>query len=1007
MLTCRRAGIASGAIDWIRPRGVTRGETFGRVARVLVRASGTPEPQDRALRKTAGVNGDDPITGSLHQARGLRERLASVVDAFRPKPGASQTDDEPDEEWERWQRRFDRVDSEEGILVALQAQLEDAVAKEDFTAAASIKKTIASMRDEDPITAVERGYRAAVENEDYAAAAQFRDLGAGLVGWWAGRGATEEEPGGAYGVMMQVTAQHGRYVGVSYSAKDLAVMQERAKQRKSQRRQRLESAFSGEAAVPSDADPTGGPLAMDGSTGANSGQDRIARELELLESARVEGHRVFELWIEENEDGTRTTRAVRLDQVPIGASGEEGSNDEGGAGGSGFATTLGGFPLSGPIRTATSPQKQDPGPSDSYANVSFDEWTVVDGVVSAPGAGRDPASPFPFAIDGMSMDELVSYERRGFMKEYLKAPGFAANWARLKSEHGVREGTEGPPNEEGGTDGGFKGFGTGSVRDASEPRDEFYFDKYVINEDAGSMIDVDELIEGLEEDDDAQFDLEELREGDALTDAAMALLGGRRLNELTPEMRAEIENSLKAEGFLAEDESLHDDAELEVQIEEIDADADPWLTEEVRVPVEMAPEGRHAFTLTSDPEHGAHAPLFRSSMAAAAGLAATEAEVEAAVLKGMAEAKAALAEELRAAAKAANSDPAAKPEKGDTEVVMVNLDPDASAKFKRDVDKLRRDGEIPPSPANQWPPSPGKDKPGPQAAGADAPANPVEPPNGALSSDSVGSRLGKSKGERLFERLSAAASASAEANDAEYAESLDEEIDKMLSAKDFAAEDSLHPGEASGGGDERVDPNAPANDAERHAADAAERLFEMLNQDGDATPLPLKSRFSRIPEAVASRANVDPFDRLYLGAFGPHGPEVLRVVRGRWGDELGEGEECVTAVKLTGDANVPAGAASFRAKVGPQHKLESSFSYPEDLGVTARYKGQGRVAKPGFTERNWVDGELLVLDGRGGSLTGGAELGFVWAVPGERRLLILFSSLELPDATPPVGMYLD
>ena len=75
--------------------------------------------------------------------------------------------------------------------------------------------------------------------------------------------------------------------------------------------------------------------------------------------------------------------------------------------------------------------------------------------------------------------------------------------------------------------------------------------------------------------------------------------------------------------------------------------------------------------------------------------------------------------------------------------------------------------------------------------------------------------------------------------------------------------------------------------------------------------------------------------------------------------------------------------------------------------MTARYKGQGRVAKPGFTERNLVDGELLVLDGRGGSLTGGAELGFVWAVPGERRLLILFSSLELPDATPPVGMYLD
>ena len=93
--------------------------------------------------------------------------------------------------------------------------------------------------------------------------------------------------------------------------------------------------------------------------------------------------------------------------------------------------------------------------------------------------------------------------------------------------------------------------------------------------------------------------------------------------------------------------------------------------------------------------------------------------------------------------------------------------------------------------------------------------------------------------------------------------------------------------------------------------------------------------------------------------------------------------------------------------MGPDARLDSAVSYPEELGVVARYKGQGRVAKPGFTERNWVDGELLLLDGRGGQLTGGAELGFVWAVPGERRLLILFSSLELPEAAPPVGMYID
>lgn len=31
----------------------------------------------------------------------------------------------------------------------------------------------------------------------------------------------------------------------------------------------------------------------------------------------------------------------------------------------------------------------------------------------------------------------------------------------------------------------------------------------------------------------------------------------------------------------------------------------------------------------------------------------------------------------------------------------------------------------------------------------------------------------------------------------------------------------------------------------------------------------------------------------------------------------------------------------------------------------------------------------------------------MWAVPGERRLLILFSSLELPANVPPQSMYLD
>ena len=130
--------------------------------------------------------------------------------------------------------------------------------------------------------------------------------------------------------------------------------------------------------------------------------------------------------------------------------------------------------------------------------------------------------------------------------------------------------------------------------------------------------------------------------------------------------------------------------------------------------------------------------------------------------------------------------------------------------------------------------------------------------------------------------------------------------------------------------------------------------------------------------------------------------DSVRIVRGRYGDELGEDSNCITGIKLTGDANVPAGAASFRAKIDEENKLPKLTvnglqTYPEELGVLARYKGQGRVAKPGFEDASWTDGELLVLDGKGGQLTGGAELGFVWAVPHERRLLILFTSLKLPS----------
>ena len=192
---------------------------------------------------------------------------------------------------------------------------------------------------------------------------------------------------------------------------------------------------------------------------------------------------MFELWVEEGEDGEMRQRAVRLDSVPATISHANATGPMLGAeevvsgAPDGF---LGGFPLDGfvpvggidappmggagpstrrddsspppPDFTVMQQQQQQGGagkraaadgglpPAKGFINnpeannestsassaaaaekSGFASWSVRNGRVVAPDM-KNSLSPFPFDVDGISMDELMSYEVRRCKLELVFYP---------------------------------------------------------------------------------------------------------------------------------------------------------------------------------------------------------------------------------------------------------------------------------------------------------------------------------------------------------------------------------------------------------------------------------------------------------------------------------------------------------------------------------------------------------------------------------------------------------
>ncbi|KAL1564604.1 protein of unknown function (DUF3506), variant 2 [Salvia divinorum] len=127
--------------------------------------------------------------------------------------------------------------------------------------------------------------------------------------------------------------------------------------------------------------------------------------------------------------------------------------------------------------------------------------------------------------------------------------------------------------------------------------------------------------------------------------------------------------------------------------------------------------------------------------------------------------------------------------------------------------------------------------------------------------------------------------------------------------------------------------------------DVGELINLTLNQARNSQPLSGSTTFRRIEISSSS----DPLNGLYIGAHGLYTSEVIHMRRrfGQWNEDGStkkpskiEFYEYVEAVKLTGDAYVPAGdyahhSVAFRAKVGKTYQLPHKGIIPEEFGVIA------------------------------------------------------------------------
>ncbi|KAL4854555.1 Protein EXECUTER 2 [Chlorella vulgaris] len=193
----------------VRCSAVPEGSAGGskRPGSSLEQANATLGKQAAFGSERGNGSGAQHASATLHSSPSSCGSQEQGAAAQQPEPGS----------WDDWMQYFYAMDDLVAELDTLQTELDESVTREDYRAAAALKAQQDRLIDQDCLGAALLALDKAVAEQRFADAARLRDDSrVGMLGWWVGRGDSDQ-----MGHLLRVTPDFCRYVASAYTPRDI------------------------------------------------------------------------------------------------------------------------------------------------------------------------------------------------------------------------------------------------------------------------------------------------------------------------------------------------------------------------------------------------------------------------------------------------------------------------------------------------------------------------------------------------------------------------------------------------------------------------------------------------------------------------------------------------------------------------------------------------------------------------------------------------------------------